>query len=269
MRPRSFLQLEPGRSPDICLRTSYDARDEWPGELGGETFAEFVADLAEKRWGRVWEVDVSPPSPAEEVDVRLATESDRRLVRFRQIGSGSVVGTPEVRALADLRDDLNLERVVFVATGEFSGSARSVARERTVGLVGPERLVSWAREAGVRVPSPTVDSESLPDRTLERYAAYWPDPLAERVGDVLDALDELADFEYEVNEGDASTELRCHVDDGPAPVLARFGETNFLVYVSVDGEYDSVVRLTAYRTHQPPTSELRPDLERAIRRAIE
>lgn len=245
------------------------ARNRFVGLSEADVY-EFVRDLAEARWGTEWTVDVSPPSPGGGIDVTLDREGARRLVHVRQYPATSEVGALDVEEVARLRERRPVEAVAFATTSAFSPAAREAARDRNVSLVGPADLLDWADEAGVVLPDP--DPSAAPPSAAdlaERYVAYWPEALRERAREVVVALDRLADFAYETHRGDASTELRCRAS-GEAVALVRFTETSFLVFARLpDGEYEPVVRLTAFREHQPPLDGLLADLEPAIERALE
>jgi hypothetical protein len=276
--------------------------------LSEADFYALLGDLAAARWGESegWTVDLSPPSPRSGIDVVLEGDGERRLLHVRQYPQSRAVGAPDVREVAALRDPRNLDRVALATTSSFSGAAREAARERSVRLVGPGELVEWAESAGVELPRPSpgsgtdVDSDSdphsdsrraagrerargrergrergddpadasVPERAAGRYAGYWPAALGERALEVVGALDDLGDFDYEVRHADASTELRCRAGER-VPVRVRFTETSFLVFVAAEGRPEPVVRLTAYRERQPPVSDLLAELRPAVERALD
>lgn len=227
---------------------------------------EFLDGLATARWGGEWTVELSPPSPRGGVDVVLERDDERRLLHVRQHPPSSAVGAPDVREVAALRDPRNLDAVALATTSAFSEAAREAARERSVRLVGPGELLGWAEAAGV-APPPAEPDPPAADQIAERYAGYWPESLRDRVGGVMAALDDLAAFDYEVHHADASTELRCRIDER-VPVRVRFAETSFLVSVGEAGDYETVVRLTARRDNQPPLSELVGELRAAVDRSL-
>lgn len=268
--------------------------------LSEADFYALLEDLATARWGESeeWTVELSPPSPRSGIDVVLEGDGERRLLHVRQYPQSSAVGAPDVREVAALRDPRNLDRVALATTSSFSGAAREVARERSVRLVGPGELVEWAESAGVELPGPSsgldFDSDSreaadrdrprereldrepgsdpegasVPERAAGRYAGYWPAALGERALEVVGALDDLGDFDYEVHHADASTELRCRAGE-QVPVRVRFTETSFLVFVAAEGRPEPVVRLTAYRERQPPLADLLAELRPAVERALD
>ncbi len=245
------------------------ARDRFVGLSEADVYG-FVRALADARWGSEWAVDVSPPSPSGGIDVTLDREGTRRLVHVRQYPTTAEVGAADVEEVARLREQRPVEAVAFATTSTFSPAARETARDRNVSLVGPADLLDWADGAGVDLPDP--DPEATPPAATdlaERHVAHWPDPLRERAREVVVALDRLADFTYGTRRGETNTELRYRVG-GETVALVRFSEGSFLVLARLpDGDFETVVRLTASRERQPPLSDLLDDLEPAVERALE
>lgn len=233
-------------------------------ELDDAAFESFVRQFAEAVWN--CSVDVSPPSPDHSVDVRLSRCDDHGLLHVERRPTNSPVGVPAVRDLVAIRDRHALDGVTLASTSAVTDSARAVAAECGVSVLGPDALCRLCCELTIEIPKSSADQSEL-RQAVETYAAYWPASLTERTEELLDAIDGFAAFEHRVAVGDASTVVDFLLDDR-AVVKARLGETNFLLYVQTGEEFESIVRLSAYRETQPPLAELLSTLEPRVEQAL-
>lgn len=258
--------------------------------LSDADLADLVTAVVGAGWDGEWSTDFPPPSPDGGVDVRFERGDERRLVRVARGSTSSPVGAPAVAEAARFGDAAGFDATLFVSTGGFTPAAESVDAP-DVELVGPDRLLDRAAAADVSVPPAapewsedgTDDSGDGPEddalpapaaSVLDRYAAYWPDGVAERARAIMAAIADAAAFDYAVSEADASTELACRLG-GTVPVRIRFTETSLLVFVA-GGDvgdtgrdaYERAVALTVHRRNQP-AARLVADARAAVGEAVE
>jgi hypothetical protein len=254
--------------------------------LGDEPFVGFVADLAVTfRDGAT--VTVAPPSPAGGVDAVVETDDERLLFHVSRLTARDDdertvvdVGRPAdaardrsaleaaaVRAVLDLAD--GFDSVVVAATGPVTDEARAVAAETDLRVLDGSELLALAAENDVAVPSPETMSERF-DRLVERQAAEWPESLRERATALLGAVDDVAEFGHRIVHAAETTDVDfVVVERDEAVVRARLTETSFLVYVrDDDGQFDTVVTLSAFRRTQPPLDELLAELRPVVSAAL-
>jgi hypothetical protein len=255
--------------------------------LGDEPFVGFVADLAVTlRDGAT--VTVAPPSPAGGVDAVVETDDERLLFHVSRLTARDDdddravvdVGRPgdaardrsaleaaAVEAVLDVAD--GFDAVVVAATGPVTDDARAVAAETDLRILDGSELLALADEADVPVPSPETMSERF-DRLVERQAAEWPESLRERATALLGAVDDVADFGHRIVHAAETTDVDfVVVERDEAVVRARLTETSFLVYVrDDDGQFDTVVTLSAFRRTQPPLAELLAELRPVVSAAL-
>ncbi len=172
-----------------------------------------------------------------------------------------------MRDLAAICDRREFDSVTLAATSTITDSARAIAADNGIGVLDGDALCRLCHELGIEVPNASATQSELRG-ALETYAAYWPAALTEHTEDLLDAIDGFTAFEHRVSVGDASTVVDFLVEGRPV-VKARLGETNVLVYVRTGDEFESIVRLSAYRETQPPVADSLSDLKPRIDHAIE
>lgn len=245
---------------DALVRTVVDPNDllDLPPARFGEVVAEVLADA----WAG--SVDVAPASPAGVVDAVVSTDGERRLVHVEQ---GRRIEADVVRDLVSFSERRGDSAPTLVTPGRFTDEARGVATDESVHLLDGETFVAIVEAAGVEVEARGVGTTTT---IAAQLAGRWSDPLRERAVELAELIDGVATFDREVT----ITSARTDVDFKPAgtanPVARmRFTETSLLVYVRRRRGLQSVVRLTAFRTSQPPLDALVDDLGGKVRAAIE
>jgi hypothetical protein len=112
-------------------------------------FEEFVADLWEARG---WNAQVTSDSADRGVDV-IATQADpfseKQVIQAKRYAN--TVSSPEIQQYASLRQqEVDVDAVVVVTTGEFSSQAKSVARDLNVKQVNIDDLYELVTSNGGR-----------------------------------------------------------------------------------------------------------------------
>lgn len=205
-----------------------------------------------------WDASVAPPTPEGTVELALRRDDEEATVRVRR---GDVDERP-VEEAAALARERALSFVVLACTGEPTERARAAARENGVELYDGAELLSLATESGVRLPGDVGDLQPF----LAEHVGGYPPELADRVAEVVRAVDDRADFDRQASYGDASATLDFSLD-GRRVARVRFGPTSVLVYADSGDGLETVATLTAHRDRQPTTSEL--GVEDAVEAAVE
>lgn len=232
--------------------------------LPPETFAALLEELIACRFDEA-DVEASPPSPADAVDVIARIDGANRLYHARQYRADEAVGAPTVRELVAVRDRRGAQDVTLLTTGTVAPEARSAAREADVTVVAGEDVATAIEESDVSLPTAGADGQTSAAELAERFASYWPEQLQVRADAIVDGIQQFDDFEHRVRRADANTELEFRaVDSGQPLVKVRFTETSLLVFVWDGERFDRVVALTVHRERPPTTDRLLANIETAL-----
>ena len=229
------------------------------GDLPPDRFGEVVAAVIADVWDEV--IDVAPPTPAGTVEAVVGEAGERRLVHLRQVPR---VDVETVRDVATLAADRGFESATLATTGIVPADASEAAEEAGVAIVDGEAFAGLAATADVELDG----SDGLTAAALAtQFAGRWPASLRERAVEAAEVVEDVADFDYDVTRASGLTDVDLvHVAAGGPVVRLRFTSTSFLVYVRGAEDMEVVVRLSAYRDHQPP---LPADLAERVRTAVD
>jgi hypothetical protein len=238
-------------------------------ELSVAAFGAFVADLAEREWA-AWDAETAPPSPDGNVEICLRRGEERLFVHARHAGASGSVGRQAVRNLVSLQGSRGIRTAVLATNGDLSRSARREATVSEVEVLEPESLCRLASDHGVDPSAPP--REPRIDAGVANEIAHYPDELRERATQLLTTLASFAQFERDVTRDEHGTTVTFSSNgDAADPVVrVRYEPSELRVYARLPGgEFDTLVRLSAARTEQPPMTDLEPVLRAGVDRALD
>jgi hypothetical protein len=228
--------------------------------LDPEAFRTLLRSFVTARW-EVPEraIDVSPPSPDHGTDV--VVEGRATLVHARRYDRGSISAN-QLRELATLRDRRTIDTIVVVTTTEFTDDALELAEEADIECIDDDRFCRLLADHGIEVPW-SRDRPDLPE-TVAELSAYWPDELQETAQEVAACVDDLGEFEYDLDRADYSTDLDAVPEGATRPAIKlRFSTAGLFVYVRGNSGWQRVVAVSERAYHRPP------DLLERVRTAVE